>query len=224
MKQAPASMRFAAIAVDAAVFSIIDETLHVLVDPVNRPPHYVNVDGFLGGIIQAHETAEAALTRMLKEKASLSKLYFEQLYTFSEVNRDKRNRVISVAYFGLVRPDVAENYTHPTARFVPVKGISKLAYDHAAILDAALTRLKGKLSYTTIAQYLLPTHFTLTELQSVYEIVLGHELDKRNFRKKILSLGIIKDTGRMQEGVKNRPAALYAFTSSKLEELPSDFQ
>lgn len=220
MKKAPEQFRFAAMAVDAVVFTILNDELCVLVSPVNRPPHYVSILGFLGGIVLATETADEACDRILTEKGGLKKLYLEQLYTFSSVNRDKRNRVVSVAYLGMVSPDVAEKYVHEEAMFVPVKELKKLAYDHDEMLLVALTRLRGKLTYTTIAQYLLPKQFTLTELQAVYELILQKEFDKRNFRKKILSLEVVKETGEMQEGVKNRPAALYEFTSKKLIELP----
>ena len=219
MAKAPESLRFAVMAVDTVVLAFIDGALCGLVSPVNRPPHYINTTGFLGGIVDAKETAEAAAARVLKEKGGLEKMYIEQLATFSAVLRDKRNRVVSVAYLGLVRPEVAMAYTHGAAQFVPIKKLSKLAYDHDEMLLTALTRLRGKLTYTTIAQYLLPKHFTLSELQNVYEVILQKELDKRNFRKKILALNIVRETGKMQEGVKNRPAALYEFTSTKLKEL-----
>ncbi len=219
MKKAPESLRFAVMAVDIITLAFIDGVLCGLVSPVNRPPHYINTRGFLGGIVDAKETAEEASSRVLKQKGNLEKVYLEQLYTFSAVERDKRNRVVSVAYLALVRPEVALTYKHEDAVFVPVKQLSKLAYDHDEMLLTALTRLRGKLTYTTIAQYLLPKHFTLSELQNVYEVVLQKEIDKRNFRKKILALEIVKETGKMQEGVKNRPAALYEFTSQKIKEL-----
>lgn len=220
MKKAPESLRFAVMAVDIITFAFIEGVLYGLVSPVNRPPHYINTTGFLGGIVDAKETAEEASTRVLKQKATLDKIYLEQLYTFSAVERDKRNRVVSVAYLALVRPEVARTYQHADARFVPVKQLTKLAYDHDEMLLSALGRLRGKLTYTTIAQYLLPKQFTLSELQNVYEVILQKEIDKRNFRKKILALDIVRETGKMQEGVKNRPAALYEFTSQKIKELP----
>lgn len=219
MKKAPDNIRFAVMAVDVPVYGFIDGELCGLVSNVNRPPHYVNVMGFIGGIVDAKESAEESSVRILKEKGNLKQVYLEQLYTFSEVNRDKRNRVVSVAYLGLVRPDVAATYSHPEAKFVPVKKLVNLAYDHDQMHKMAIKRLQGKLAYSTIAQFLLPRHFTLTELQAVYETILNKELDKRNFRKKVLALGIVKETGRMQEGVKNRPAALYEFTEQKLKEL-----
>lgn len=220
MKQAPAEFRFAAVAVDIPVFALIDDNLHALVSNVDRPPHYVNQPGFLGGIVTEKETTDEATTRILSEKGGLKQVYTEQLYTFSEVERDKRNRVVSVAYIGLVRPDIARSYSHAKASFVPVRNLKNLAYDHSDMLQAALKRLQGKLSYTTIAQFLLPRHFTLTELQQVYEVTQNKQYDKRNFRKKILALDIVHDTGNVQDGVTNRPAALYEFKSQTLQELP----
>jgi len=219
MKQAPKQFRFAALAVDAIVLGFIDGELHGLVSTVDRPPHYVNVPGFLGGMVTEKETAHDACERILKEKGGLTDVYLEQLYTFSDIERDKRNRVVSVAYVCLVRPDTVATYSHPDASFVPVKNLKQLAYDHDEMLSVARARLQGKLSYTNIAQYLLPRHFTLSELQEVYEVILRKEFDKRNFRKKILALGIVADTGRVEEGVKHRPAALYRFSSLKLQEL-----
>ena len=219
MEKAPENLRFAAMAVDAVVFGIADKKLHVLVQNVNRPPHYVNVPGFPGGLIDASETAEIAVVRHLRDKVQLTIVYTEQLYTFSALDRDKRNRVISIAYLGCVVPQVIESYAAENAEWVPVATLTKLAYDHGAMYDLAIARLCGKLSYTTMAQFLLPKTFTLTELQTVYEVVLGTTLDKRNFRKKILALNCLAETGKMQEGVQNRPAALYTFTSKKLVEL-----
>lgn len=220
MKQAPEKFRFAALAIDAVVLGFVEGTLCGLVSLVDRPPHYMNVPGFLGGMVAAKETAEQACVRVLAEKGTLTDVYLEQLYTFSAVERDKRNRVVSVAYLGLVRPDLAATYSHDAAKFVPLKQLKKLAYDHTEMLQVAIRRLQGKLSYTTIAQHLLPRHFTLSELQSAYEAIVSKEFDKRNFRKKILALDIVQETGTMQEGVKNRPAALYEFTSQKVQELP----
>ncbi len=219
MKKAPEHLRFAVMATDIVLLGMVDSELCALVSKVDRPPHYVNMLGFLGGIIHAEETADDACLRILREKGGLTSVYAEQLYTFSEVERDKRNRVVSVAYLACVRPDVAAAYTHPEAMFVPVKKLKHLAYDHDAMLKTALRRLQGKLTYTTIAESLLPRHFTLTELQSLYEHVLQKAFDKRNFRKKIIALNIVRETGRMQEGVKNRPAALYEFVSKTQQEI-----
>ncbi len=221
MKKAPEKFRFAAVAVDAVLFGFDDEgTLMVFTQTINRPPYYVDIQGLPGGIVRASENTDQAVARVLHETAGIDPAYTEQLYTFSAVNRDKRNRVVSVAYIGCVRPDVIVLNQYKRGGFMPVKDVKKLAYDHNEVLDVAIERLTAKLSYTTIAQFLLPRHFTLTQLQGVYERVLDRGLDKRNFRKKILALNVLKDTGRKEEGVQNRPAALYTFSSSKLIQLP----
>lgn len=212
-------VHFAAVAIDVVVFGLKDNRLHVLLAPVDRPPHYTNIDACIGGLIGVDETADDAVKRHLKDKAKLTRVYFEQLYTFSALKRDKRNRVISVSYIGLVRPEVIDTYEHESAFWVPVDEVRKLAYDHNEILEVALKRLQGKLEYTTVVQYLLPKEFTLSELQEVYEAVLKTSFDKRNFRKKILSLDILKDLKKMQEGVPNRPAALYSFKKEGVVEL-----
>ncbi len=220
MKQAPANTRFAAVAVDIVIFTIIDDVLCVLLGIVDRPPHYQNIEACIGGLVEVNETTEAALHRHLQTKTTLQNLYIEQLYTFSEIERDKRNRVISVSYLGLVRQSEDVTSLPEGLRWCPVHELPKLAYDHSDMFAVAYSRLKGKLAYTTIAQFLLPKTFTLTELQRVYELITGAHIDKRNFRKKLLSLDVVKETGRMQEGMKNRPAALYTFKTTKLVELP----
>lgn len=221
-QKAPEQFRFAALAVDTVVIGLVDGKLYGLVSEVNRPPYYANILGFLGGMVTEKETAEDACIRILSEKGGVKKtdIYKEQLATFSAVERDKRNRVVSVAYLVLVRPDFVLRYKHPEASFCLLKDIKQLAYDHDEMLAVAKKRLAGKLTYTTIAQFLLPRHFTLSQLQTVYEVVTGTTHDKRNFRKKILALDIIRDTGLQEDGVPNRPASLYEFKSSKLTELP----
>ncbi len=218
-KKAPEKMRFAAIAVDVVTFSIVEGKLSVLLGMINRLPHYKNMEAFIGGLIEMPETAEVALERHIKSKTNLKNIFWEQLYTFSDINRDERNRVVSVSYLGLVNPDESKQSLVEGLRWCPVSKLPKLAFDHNRMFKVALDRLKGKLSYTNIAQYLLPKKFTLTELQTVYELVLEKEIDKRNFRKKIISLGIVVETGEMKQGMKNRPAALYRFNTDKLIEL-----
>jgi 8-oxo-dGTP diphosphatase len=221
-KKAPEQFRFAALAVDVIVLGFMDGELYGLVGTVDRPPYYNNVPGFLGGMVTATETAEDTVARVLREKGNLGTrdIYLEQLATFSAIDRDRRNRVVSVAYLGLVRPDSMRQYTHAGVSFRPLRECARLAYDHDAMLAVAQKRLSGKLTYTTIAQFLLPRHFTLRELQDVYERITGTVHDKRNFRKKIMALNIIEDTGLLQDGVPNRPAALFRFISTKLKELP----
>ncbi len=219
-KKAPENLRFAVVAVDVVVFAVIDGKLSVLLGEVNRPPYYKNIEAFIGGIINADETAEEALLRHIATKTNLKKLYTEQLYTFTDIERDQRSRVVSVSYLGLLRPELIEAELAPGLRWCPVKQLPDLAYDHNQMYKTAIDRLRGKISYTTIAQFLLSKEFTLSELQNTYELILGKGVDKRNFRKKILALDIVVETGEMQSGVKNRPAALYRFKTDKLTELP----
>ncbi len=203
-------LRSSIVAVDVVIFSIINETLNVLLVPVDRPPHYVNMHGLPGGVILDNENADQSASRHLKEKANITNIHIEQLYTFSDVNRDKRSRSISVAYMALLGPDKFPSKMKDKEEWVPVTKLPKLAFDHKEIIKVALDRLKGKLSYTNIVANLLPKHFTLSELQHINEIILGHEIDKRNFRKKVIASGVVKATGTYKKASK-RPAELYTF-------------
>jgi 8-oxo-dGTP diphosphatase len=134
------------------------------------------------------ETLEEAAYRELEEETSVKNVYLEQLYSFSDIKRDPRGRNISVAYIALVAREhifVKGGSDASEAKFIPVDKLPKLAFDHRKIVDYAIKRLKRKLEYTNIAQYILPTKFTFTQLQNVYEVVLNQKLDVRNFRKKI---------------------------------------
>jgi len=215
------SFRFAVAAVDAVIFAIYDHELLVLVKSVSTEGgHYQNQFGFPGGVMRPDENAKQSLARHLKDKVGLADIYTERLYTFTDVDRDVRSRAVAIAYLGLVSPEVAAQYVNGSAKFMPVSSIKTLAYDHLDMLAVARKRLASKLLYTTIARVLLPTKFTLTELQLVYEIVRSETFDKRNFRKKILALDIIADSGEVQTGVANRPATLYSFTGTDVVDVP----
>lgn len=212
--------RFAIAAVDAVVFAFFNNELHVLVRPTDTEyKEYQGKFSLPGGVMRAHEDATTTLTRILKDKAGLGLVYHEQLYTFTALDRDVRSRAIAIAYVAFVSPEVAQQYQHESAQFVPVTKLPTLAYDHAEIVAVARRRLASKVMYTTIARTLLPTQFTLSELQSLYEVVSGQTFDKRNFRKKILSLGIVADSGEVQSGVANRPATLYTFVGTTVTEI-----
>ena len=212
-KPHPASLRFSVIATDIAVFTVWQEQLHVLLLPVDNEA-FTGMFGLPGGLILPTETAEDSANRHLKDKAKINVSYLEQLFTFSAIKRDPRGRVVSVAYFALVPafdslPDIASD-----ARWVPVNEVATLAYDHNEVLLTAITRLRTKLTYTNLAYNLVAKEFTLSELQSVYETVLETELDKRNFRKKLLQHDIVVGTGRKRTGEANRPAELYHFKTT----------
>ncbi len=209
-------IRFAVLATDVICFRIIDGVLHVLLGRVIAEHADKGKWAHIGGIILPHETAEDAISRLLLQKACVHNLYVEQVYTFSAVDRDPRGRVVSVAYLALAGQDPVGPGTPMTEiQWCPIHKVPKLAYDHNEMLQVALDRLRSKLEYTNIAQHLLSKEFTLSELQHVYEIVIGSDMDKRNFRKKILSTGLIEDTGKVAKRGVMRPAALYSFTSKK---------
>jgi 8-oxo-dGTP diphosphatase len=212
--QKPA-LRFAVLAIDVALFTVLDHRLCVLLIPVDRPPHFVSRRGLPGGLIAPEETAEQAVARHLRDKAEISGVYVEQLATFSAVDRDPRGRVVSVAYLGLMPAEQAAAV--PLARgqrWMPVDQVDHLAYDHDEILAAACERLRARLGYSTIARHLLPREFTLTELQQTYETVLGRPFDKRNFRKKLQEAGIVRATGKMRTGQPSRPAEFHRFAGT----------
>lgn len=211
-------LQFAILAVDVVCFRVSAEGLSVLLGEVNVPPFFVNKWGVIGGLISPKETAEDAVNRHLKTKAGMTKLYKEQLYTFSQVDRDPRGRVVSVAYMALVHGDQRdEKKASVNTRWCPVSALPKLAYDHNEIVEGGVERLRAKIGYTNIAQHLLSKEFTLSELQSVYEVVLDREVDKRNFRKKVIGVRMVKKTGKKKFLGTKKPAALYSFMKNKVE-------
>lgn len=204
------NLRFAILAVDTVLFSVRQGELKVLLMKINRPPHYLgNYWGVPGGLIDPKETADQAAFRHLHEKGGATHRHIEQLYTFSALDRDPRGRVVSVAYLALTPSgDIKEG---SGAEWHPISKMPRLAFDHKRIVEAALERLQSKLEYTNIAKGLLPDEFTLGELQSVYEIVLKRKLDKRNFRKKLAQLKLLRDLKKKKRLLRSRPATLYSF-------------
>jgi 8-oxo-dGTP diphosphatase len=165
-----------------------------------------------GGFLEIDEDLDACAERELLEETGIEGVYLEQLYTFGSPQRDPRERVISVAYFALSQSDnlspKASSDAALTAWF-SIGELPELAFDHGEIIQTALKRLVSKLGYTTIAFKMLPQRFTLSQLQSVYEILLNEKLDKRNFRKGILARNIIKETGEYARTGNHRPAKTY---------------
>ncbi len=220
----PEELRFAILATDVALFTIRNKELLVRLGAVNRPPHFPNSRGLPGGLIKPHETAEESVARILREKACIEpeKIHIEQLFTFSAVERDPRGRVVAVAYLALVPWDSlspTEQSDTPLASWVPISRATKLAYDHDIVLPMAKKRLASRVGYTTLIQKLLPHEFTLSDLEQAYVIVLGTTLDKRNFRKKIAKLKILKAVPRKKSGGAFRPAQLYRFAKTKVEDI-----
>lgn len=219
-------LRFAVLATDIAVFTIKDEELYIRTVNVNRPPHFVNIPGLPGGLIQPQETAEEAVERIIKDKGGIStpQLYIEQLYTFSEVDRDPRGRVVAVGYIGLVDWDSLtekERSSSADAHWVSVAKLmdTKMAYDHNNILEVAVQRIRSRVTYTTLISKIIPKEFTLTELKQAYEAILHQPLDKRNFRKKLLKTDVLRELDKERSGEPWRPAKLYSFKDKKIREI-----
>lgn len=220
-KTSPEDLKFAVLATDTVLWTISDKLLLVRLIPVNLPPHFNNLSGLPGGLLYPKETALEAAVRHVTKKAGVAagKIYFEQLYTFSEVDRDPRGRVVSVAYSGYVPWEslsTSERESGGEAYWCPANAIPKLAYDHKDILYTALERLRARIRYTTLMTKLMPKEFTLTELENAYELILGEDLDKRNFRKKLMALELVRKLNKERRGQKFRPAKLHSFNSSKV--------
>lgn len=211
--------------VDAVIFQLNGDELEVLLIQRSQDP-FKGEWALPGGYNAAGSTTVEALSAVVKRKAGVdvdSQLaYIEQLYTFDTVARDPRGHAVSVTYMGCgreIKPSAGSEHT----AFYPVDRLPTLAYDHEAIIKYARERLGAKLTYTNAVSGLLDKKFTLTQLQTAYEAVLGRELDKRNFRKKFLSLGLIHETPDIWREGAHRPAKLYAFNNESLEVLSRSF-
>lgn len=207
------------VAVDLVIFTVIEDRLKVLLIKRGQWP-FAGQYSLPGGFVKMEESLEDAAKRELEEETGISKdVYLEQLYTFGEPKRDPRTRVISVAYFALAdasktRPFVTGKEKIIDVQWCSVNQLPKLAFDHEEIIKYALKRLRYKLEYTAVGLELLPELFTLTDLQKLYDIILGEKLDKRNFRKKILVMGILAASGHYKKGA-HRPAMMYRFKKAK---------
>lgn len=213
--------------VDAVLFQIIDSQLMV---GLLRRPHepFAGEWALPGGYCPKGETTQQALHRITQEKSGIDILkdlsYIEQLYTFDTVARDPRGHAVSVTYMGCGRDIPVRATTLGEFNFFPVQQLPPLAYDHAEIIRYAHQRLVAKLTYTNAVYAFLPGRFTLAELQSAYEAVFGYELDKRNFRKKFLSLNLTTETEEYKRDGAHRPARLHKFRSDSLQVLSRSFE
>ena len=218
-----------AVTVDTVVFGVDDEGLKVLLLQRDGEP-FAGWWALPGGFVHEHEELDDAALRALSSKTRLSRIYLEQLYTFGERGRDPRGHVIAVAYYGLVRLRDHRVRAATGARDVAwfrVDQQPKLPFDHSRIVDVALERLRGKVTYQpSLVFELMPPKFTLTQLQQLYEAILGTALDKRNFRKKMLTVWkIVAETDERTEGTVGPPARLYTFDAAAYRKLArSGFQ
>src|SRR6266446_3749251 len=210
-----------ALTVDCVVFGFDEGELKVLLIQRGLIP-FKGRWALPGGFVRVEETLDQAARRELIAETGLTNVFLEQLYTFGAVDRDPRERVVSVAHYALVKLSEHEAKAATdaaNARWFPVSKTPKLAFDHADILATALARLKGKVRYQPIGFELLPPRFTLSQLQHLYEAVLGTDLDKRNFRKKVLGFGLLVPLKETQMAGRHRPAQLFRFDTDKYEKL-----
>src|SRR6266550_127767 len=211
----------AALTVDCVVFGLDESELKLLLIQRALEP-FKGKWALPGGFVRVAETLDEAARRELDEEAGLKNVFLEQLYTFGGVDRDPRERVVSVAYYALVKlaaHDTKAATDAADARWFPVSKVPKLAFDHADILATALARLKGKVRYQPIGFELLPPKFTLSQLQHIYESVIGVELDKRNFRKKVVGCDLLLPLKETQMAGRHRPAQLFRFDTDKYAKL-----
>lgn len=201
------------VTVDLVIFTIAGNDLKVLLIRRRQEP-FKDRWALPGGFMDIDESLDAAAARELEEETGVRDVYLEQLYTFGEPGRDPRGRVISVAYFALIdaeRQRIVAADDAADAAWYSVFHPPKLAFDHSKVLEYAVWRLRNKLEWTTVGYELLPKKFTLSQLQRVYEIILQRPVDKRNFRKKILAQGKIRELNESRTDGAHRPARLYTF-------------
>jgi len=200
-----------ALTTDIVIFTIRNDALNLLLIRRGEEP-FKNQWALPGGFIKMHESLDQCAERELKEETGLQNVFLEQLSTFGAVERDPRERVISVAYYALIPSDnliLKAGTDAADAKWFPLSALPDLAFDHAEILQVAQNRLSAKMEYSTIGLKFMPELFTLSNLQHTYEIVSGKPLDKRNFRKWILSLDLIEESGQKISSGAHRPAMLY---------------
>lgn len=211
-----------AVTTDVVVFTIREQRLHLLLIRRANPP-YQGQWALPGGFLDIDEDLDTCAGRELAEETGLTELYLEQLYTFGAPARDPRERVISVAYYALVCndriPEPVASSDATAVAWLPFDEIPETAFDHDHIIAKAHERLVAKLDYSSIALQFMPELFTLSELQAVYETLLNDTLDKRNFRKRILSLDLIEDSGKQKRNGKHRPARAYRARRPKRVEI-----
>jgi 8-oxo-dGTP diphosphatase len=210
------------VSVDAVVFGYDQEQgISVLLIKRRNEP-FQKMWALPGGLVLTDESLDDAVNRELKEEAGIDVNYLEQLYTFGAPDRDPRNHAVSVSYFGLVRPQdfqlVAQTDAEDVAWF-NIKKLPKLAFDHKKIIDTAIKRLRGKITYEPVGFELLDKEFPFSDLEKLYQTLLDQDIDRRNFKKKIMALGILEELDETIQRKAGRPARLFKFNKKKYFEL-----
>ena len=212
-----------AVSIDCVLFGFDGTELKILLIERNEEP-FKDWWALPGNLVGHEESVDQSAQRILKELTGLSDIYMEQYYAFGDVDRHPQGRVISVAYYAMLRlggdkPLKPLSSYAKNAQWVNVASLPKLGFDHQNILNKGLEKIKRRIKHLPLAFELLPEKFTLTQVQSVYELILGKKLDKRNFRKKILSFKVLKELEEKQRGVSFRAATLYKFDKRKYNKL-----
>jgi len=210
-----------AVSVDIVIFGFEGKSLRVLLVQRGVDP-FKDEWALPGEMVQSDENLDNAADRVLHELTSLTDVYLEQVASFGAPKRHPAGRAFTVAYYSLIGTSshpVSPNGWAKNAQYFDVAELPDLAFDHAEVLNSCLERLRERVRMRPIGFELLPRTFSLSDLQNLYESILGETLDKRNFRKKILSMGIVEDTGDLQSNVNHRPAKLYRFDEQRYEAL-----
>ena len=207
-----------AVTVDLIIFTVNKDALKVLLVKRAEKP-FLGFWTLPGGFLKFGESLDNAAQRVLLDKTGVEEVYLEQLYTFGQPERDPRSRVVTVSYFALIP---WANLSKPSSKKVSgldwfsVDKIPELGFDHSEILSYGIERLRSKAGYSNIVYGLLPERFRLSDLQRIYEIILNEELDKRNFRKKMLATNLLEATGQKEVRGAHRPAMLFQFKKMEI--------
>lgn len=210
--------------VDCVILTFHEGELKVLLTERNEYP-YKDWWALPGYFVDKGEEMEDAVKRIAYESTGLKDIYLAQLAAFAGVKRHPEGRILTVAYIALVRYEDVKNKIKPVtsymrqAKWYSIQNLPELAFDHSEIVSLSLDKLKQNINYSAFLFELLPEKFTLTQLQQIYESILGLSLDKRNFRKKILNLGYLKELDEFQTGVSYRAARLYKLDKKKFQKL-----
>lgn len=203
----------ASISVDCVILGFGDSGLEVLLIKRNTEPNKGEW-ALPGGFIKRDENLRDSAKRVLEEMTGAKDIYLEQVHTFGTVDRYPLRRVITISYYALVKPgnyDLNPGPDAEEAKWFPISEMPNLVFDHHRIYEFSLNQLRRKIRLSPVGFELLPKKFSLTELQTLYEAILGKELDKRNFRKKLLKMNLLVDLKEKQKGVAHRAASLYKF-------------
>lgn len=209
------------VAVDCIIFGFERRILKVLLQKRPFEPHQGEWS-LMGGFVQQDEDTDQAAKRVLHQLTGLKNVYMSQVGAFGTVTRDSGSRVISIAYFALLDIDrVNKNLRHMySAYWEEMSNLPPLLFDHAEMIQGAIEKLRSMINHKPVGFQLLPASFTLADLQTLYEAILGEKVDKRNFRKRVNEMSFIEKTGEKNRSFSKRSAALYRFNPAAYKKLP----